>query len=319
MNWTEIEVGAIYKHRVAIENDAWKNAIVLELGKSVPEDFDWRSRSLVDNLRRIDCKHDYYWNNWTKMPRMREIVAIRDRFGVAKYKFDVTDKLDWNAGDFKDNHSCFWKSSQYNRIALQDGGCLALRFYDKDGGAGRAWMWPWKKQYPIIFNAYGMPIDLMAAVLADFMGYSFKRVSLESKSNIYVNGPGGRLIAPVEILKSCTDMIVLPFKIYADCFNCKKRLAIEEIVLGDTDNTSRDYLRGLCLACQRIPLCIHCGDKGVFEKGRDSTGYYSEYLVCKKCKYECRACYFCGDRRLKHYIRKGNNIYRVCQECYYKR
>jgi hypothetical protein len=81
-------------------------------------------------------------------------TRIKDRFELIEY--DFTDCIDWNAGDFGDNGSCYFYHDTYkhSKQAITDNDGYAMRFYNGDGGIARAFIVPYADG-AIVFNGKG--------------------------------------------------------------------------------------------------------------------------------------------------------------------
>jgi hypothetical protein len=114
------------------------------------------------------------------------------------YHFDFTDTIDWEDGDFGDSGSCYWGIYESNRHALQEGGGLAIRFFNEDGdGYARAWLVQYGSVY-IVFNGYGFynnPTLQIARVFAAFLNANYQNVDFYS--DVYVNSDTAFVVGKV--------------------------------------------------------------------------------------------------------------------------
>lgn len=110
---------------------------------------------------------------------------------TGEFTVDLTHKFDWEAGDFGDRGSCFWNGSADARKVLKRNKALAIRFYDQLGkGNARAWV----AQAPfgwVVFNGYGHSTPTIARILADYVGYVYKKIELVNHGSVdgllYIN------------------------------------------------------------------------------------------------------------------------------------
>ena len=106
--------------------------------------------------------------------------------------FDFTRRISWEAGDFRDNESCFWTDYGGSRIAMMRAGIGAIRIYNPGGtlGRGRAWFSPLPEGF-ILFNAYGI---MQARTIANFLcqlfgeDYNYKQTHI---SHTHRDSDGG--------------------------------------------------------------------------------------------------------------------------------
>lgn len=126
--------------------------------------------------------------------------------------YDVTDRLDWNAGDFGDSGSCFWGSYAQTRYHFQQSGFLAMRLYDENGnGTSRSWVAPNLPEDGcyIMFNGYGRQLVVQARVLATDLGLSYKKIRLsnfgEYTSEFYINSGVGYLLGLPEQIEDVEE------------------------------------------------------------------------------------------------------------------
>lgn len=129
------------------------------------------------------------------------------------FLFDFDNKLDWAAGDFGDDGSCFWTEKSYILPTLAHFGGFSLRLYQtddkgRDHGSGRCLIMPYSRNdlgkfdpakwlnpdALLVFNGYGKDMDNYgkskvssqrygnmqvldyARLLALFLGVSYQRV-----------------------------------------------------------------------------------------------------------------------------------------------
>ena len=163
-----------------------------------PKDWDWEFTTKQGVFTKRLSKLVYKKYNTSLPPEVLAKLGLMAREGSMgkpkEYIFDVTDTINWRKGAFKD-HSCFWggysklpKRGTFELNALMRSGALALRFFQGISfirrGLGRSWIWE-SGPYIHLFNAYGLPGNTQAGVLAGYLGLSHKRIN--GRSNLYLN------------------------------------------------------------------------------------------------------------------------------------
>lgn len=138
-------------------------------------------------------------------------IAKRHCTKSSIFIFDITDKFDWDAGDFGDAGSCYWSDRRGARRVLSHYNARAIRFYRPDKpekGMARAWLAPlipeayfydksmsrlvFKKEdledMFVVFNGYGHETQRAARLLATHLGLSYSATGLSN-----YGGTGGTL------------------------------------------------------------------------------------------------------------------------------
>jgi hypothetical protein len=198
------------------------------------------------------------------------------------YRFDFTDRFDWDDGDFGDSGSCYWGSNYEARELLEDNGCLAIRFYDENKeGIGRAWLFPTEDFY-IVFNGYGFTTLEIAKIFATWAGLNYKKINLynndESTGLIYINGSG----SGYAVGEYVEDVKRYDFEIYTPngCYACGRDM-------GENSYTGADD-EEYCMDCfyDRFDYCRVCDDTY-----RQHDLYYVESEEIDVCDY-CLSTHF---------------------------
>lgn len=137
-------------------------------------------------------------------------ITGRHRVEPATYYFDFNNTLDWNAGDFGDETSCFWQSRTKDRYTLMYNQAWAVRlFRDAEGkqGFARAWIVPDtpKDGQFVIFNGYGYEGDStmeVAKIVAQHFGWGLREIQLRNKGertqNFFFNANGRGIVIGAE-------------------------------------------------------------------------------------------------------------------------
>lgn len=212
---------------------------------------------------------------------------------------DLTDRLDWNAGDFGDEGSCYWGDRSHARDILEYHDALALRYYDEANhhqGVARCWLSTHRPEGLIAWNAYGtVRLVTSARLLATTLGLSYTHIDLHNNGRatgtVYINA-GGYLIAPEEITDKVTALDLSM----------------------DGENAPWEYENN------EQESCSHCGNERDREDMRDFDGDY----YCERC-YEllfrycdgCEEAYSHNDLITLNYLTNAGShqIEEVCQHC----
>ena len=228
------------------------------------------------------------------------------------YTFDFTCKFDWEAGDFADGGSCYWQGRKNARIALQEAGCYAIRFYNPWGrGWARAWVWPCGGGF-IVFNAYGMDQIQVARILADYLGMTYGKIESlcndgSSDGDIWINADGkGYHVRPHAVKQYEKYDLGIEVKPQYTCERCNAELDEDHgYNTPDGENYCESCYDEYCFVCYR---CHDTAWRG------DSRGVGDEYY-CKRCfRQYCFVCGDCGEAALTGESMEidGNT---VCQSC----
>lgn len=164
-------------------------------------------------------------------------LASEHTLNANTFIFDFDQSLEWHAGDYGDEGSCFWSQKVWSLPMLHHFGAFALRLYAPQTsplkppqGMGRALVLPWSHLSEkgravgdpdclLVFNGYGqfsdkyrnaqgkrygtMQVLDYARLLAMFLGVSYERVTLTINGStddpIYINNGGNCiLVAPAD-------------------------------------------------------------------------------------------------------------------------
>jgi len=213
-------------------------------------------------------------------------------------RFDITDRFNWEAGDFGDSGSCYWGDHESAKDVLNDNDALAIRFYDKtDNGVGRSWI---ATTHPedclIIFNAYGdYSLSYTAIFLSKYLGVDYKKIELRNYGSytelVYINSGNAYILGNTENIES-VKRYDLSYDI--DSYeNDNDRLTCYEcgdyIEDGDDYNSDGDTL---CMDCfqQNYFYCERCNSVHHI----DNACPANDYLYCESCYSQyfayCRDC-----------------------------
>jgi len=195
--------------------------------------YDWMARrgkyqgSLVKRL-----------NKWikTELKSNKEVDAAKfgSRAGLfiapEGTKLRLSETFDWEAGDFGDESSCFWKSASLAKDVMKDYKVRAVQAFTKYQltgewmGVGRCWMYPiherdsfqsygplpenYRKDGYLLFNAYGKNLWWFANFIDRLISVNTKQgVDFESYGVMYINNDQAIGInLPTQIYKVVSKM-----------------------------------------------------------------------------------------------------------------
>lgn len=262
------------------------------------------------------------------------------------YQFEFVNEIDWEDGDYGDSGSCWWGEYAGARDTLIDNGGLAIRFYDdSDDGIGRAWIVPHNGLF-YLFNGYGFTGDstlIIARVMAQHLGLSYKRVSLsnngESYNTLYINNGAGYVIGTPETIEPINYQD-FGFKVSGvTCENCGTNIDDEDHTAPDGTLYCSSCFYDRCNTCERcdetywnddltyvedhgdycdhclnlrFSLCEGCDD---YHPKADIT-LIGDREYCDSCRDErFELCPECSDWKDKETFIDMNEGVRICNEC----
>lgn len=127
-------------------------------------------------------------------PFMGRFDQLGERYAIDSVELRFHDigrhGINWRAGEYGDNGSCFWGCHSGAQDILQDNECYAIQ-YKFDGRKGRCWLAPYCDEW-VIFNAYG-PLQLH--VIASLLPGEWNKCSLTNRgctnATLYINSGSG--------------------------------------------------------------------------------------------------------------------------------
>lgn len=188
------------------------------------------------------------------------------------YFCDLVRHIDWDAGDFGDDGSCYWTTNKVARPALNDDPYTgALRFWsgDDDDAHGIARCWVTRcDEHVIVWNAYGLNAVTCARVLAAALpGYTYAKCDLvnngERKGKVWINGDAHVLYPMSDDAESDYDLeidLACPSCGNSDgecgeCENCSER----SCECGECDGCNHTRCEcDCCSHCETSDWCNHC-------------------------------------------------------------
>jgi hypothetical protein len=171
------------------------------------DSLDWRVRlpEAPSFSRRVSKQ--LYTTHKVKLPPkiLQRIGNLAEEYSSGKHRvhWDVVSYIDWDAGDFGDNGSCYWTCREEDRLLLDVCGLSgAVRTFENGGewasGTGRCWFVN-QPDGVVLFNAYGDDLTLFAEIVADHLNGNYRKIALDwngRADSIYINGDKGILVYP---------------------------------------------------------------------------------------------------------------------------
>ena len=212
-------------------------------------------------------------------------IVGKEMSGGDSLYFEFDPVANYKAGRFGDEESCFWTDRQRARMLIRnEGGCF-IKFYESEllhdsNGVARCWIIPvgqfldTDEQVFLLSNFYSDSSSLnqfnMTRAIADTLGFSYKRVSVQSELNVlYTNSGTGFLLSNDQFLLDNTKSLALkydsdydesgehdPLLDYADngqyCEHCD----------NNVDEDDYDFDLDCCHSCRddRYTQCSWCGN-----------------------------------------------------------
>ncbi len=219
------------------------------------------------------------------------------------YNFEFVDKIDWSAGDFGDEGSCFWSCHASAKDILLDNGAGAVCFYHKEfnattekrpeRGFARAWIIPQPDNCFIVFNGYGIETLPIARILATYFDHAYyRKIDLDNRGctdgNLWINGGTGYLVGPQNIVQEIAEVSLdwgNPDRILCEHCECE----IDEVGHDhdpDGDDLCDDCYSNRVFYCEMCNVNCWIGDNYIDPDG-DSIceSCYNESIVrCILCE-----------------------------------
>ena len=251
-------------------------------------------------------------------------IAVRS-IGDKEYIWDVDYQIDWHAGDFGDDYSCFWTTNSGAKNMLRDNGGFALRLWDPNNiysGIARCWVFELHEGLHIVWNGYGVGTWEIARLAAIIVGGIAEKIPLmnngDANGTLYINGSEGGigyLVGTQEAIDDRKERRKHPE--YVDlkwedddeyrvrCTNCGS-MVDEDCAYYIGDDT-------LCESCgaDNTDCCQQCGER-----------IYTDDMMCVNDDWYCNYCfdrYFaacdsCGEADEQHRMHERDNEM-LCADC----
>lgn len=207
------------------------------------------------------------------------------------YHFEFVSRINWEAGDFGDDGSCFWGGHAGAKVMIEENGGMAIRFYDDAGdGYARAWVVEIEVDFLIVFNGYGLTTLQIARVLAQFMGLSYQLIHLTNHPGheLYINSGKGYAVGRSDFISTIEEWNLGWDDVHAQvCYDCERTLGEDDYYRGADDEI-------YCQDCfyDRFRDCAHCGEPEYLDEltiVADGDGDVCEtcldryYALCPRC------------------------------------
>ncbi len=267
--------------------------------RNLPEEWDWRwvvARGTYCGTlpKRVSSWLYRRHNVKATSEAMSELGNLAARYVCRSNKltFDFDNRLDWRAGDFGDNGSCYWGCYAGARHMLREHKAFAIRFYDQNlRGYARAWIVN-QQSYLLMYNVYGMNGNAVQVqrLLSMFFNTSYSSGPVrfsnrgDESSTLYINGGQGWLVGP----SNAIDKI--------------ERVDLDWPTISADEDDDDEY------TCERCDCSL--GDDDVYHLP-------SGAIVCFNCYTRLvRSCSNCGEEHLRDNMKLscGGNWY--CDDCY---
>ena len=217
-----------------------------------------------------------------------------------KYILEYTQDLNWEAGDFGDEGSCFWSCHKSARRTLEEYGAYAIRFYDvknSNRGIARAWICQ-QKNYYVLFNGYGLETSDIARTMAHHLNLSYRCIQLQNNEEkegfLWINGSkekssyhgSGFVIAAESVVHGISEIDLKLEECQIMCYSC-----------GEPTNECEDYMyddQQYCENCfnEEIIWCEECEQ---YAQRESSIVSNHGYMICQDCAEDYSDCYRCGE------------------------
>lgn len=140
-----------------------------------------------------------------------------------EYWYDIDYSLDWHAGDFGDNGSCFWGNHEGARLAMQnDNRFFAFRLFQKPTtrqyltetfqGFARCWGCTDDRGFVVLFNAYSsgywnVNLIRFARLFASINDMDYQQVRVRNSTHwlLYLNSGNAYAVGPTDIVRGLNE------------------------------------------------------------------------------------------------------------------
>ncbi len=275
----------------------------------LPEDWSWAwdikekaegSRDILGTLPKRISR--WAWNNY-RCKISKEHASVIGNIGStyrgkkSGFGFSFTDKIDWEAGDFGDDGSCFWSCHSSAKDIITDHGGGAIKFYETTNGStdwlrgiARAWFLPHGTCGDfMVFNGYGYTTLEISQAVSACLGYNHESICLSNfgdpDGRLWINNGAAYLIGPsikrkeYEKNKDNLRHVDLELKdIRYRCQNCAHSSVSDDTFTPISPGTTDPGTEYYCKTCmdKYYTKCKEC--KTVFYK-KDTAG-----PLCDVCR-----------------------------------
>lgn len=230
------------------------------------------------------------------------------------YDFEFVARFDWEAGEFGDAGSCYWGVNEGALDVLYQNGALAIRFYEKDDGIGRAWLVQANSDLIILFNGYGFHGNstmIIARVVATWLGVDYKRISLSNNSYqsglLWIDDGIGYAIGESEVIDDIGYYDLRWETFEARCYSCDRALNQDTMMIGLNDESYCEYCYD-----ETFDTCQLCSRT---EYREDIERTQEDEFVCQRCLEKFfMPCENCAEYvRVEQSVTIGDTTY--CSRC----
>lgn len=202
----------------------------------LPDNWKWSRNHIPSDKRnpirgfftkRVEQYYRTYYGFKNLPPSFLEQIGVLvDRYVSLQSKFIIrlSANLDWEAGDYGDGTSCFWKSKKIAKDYLEYIGAFAIQTFDIANelrGVGRCWCipdFPEKGTYTL-FNGYGYQDDslrVISKVFSKLLDMEQKKVKLynngSATGDFWINSSTGSVVGSVESMLKIQEGSTVDFK-----------------------------------------------------------------------------------------------------------
>ena len=240
--------------------------------------------------------------------------------------FDITQDLDWTAGDYGDRSSCFWGDMTNCRIALIDSDQYAMRTYKRRNsnndftGTGRAWMLDSGLGF-VLTNAYGPhAVNEFGNALALTLGW-------RHNENVTVHNTAGGFHFNRVGQQSYVAPFTAPLLSRAGIhFIAKVSIEVDSNVgacaCGNVMNEEEGYYvewlnQALCedCYCDAVAYCFVCEE----DFRAEDAIYADDETYCETCHADTFSdCEICDESKLTEELKESDTLGELCAECWKK-
>lgn len=233
------------------------------------------------------------------------------------YEFEFDNELNWYAGQYGDDDSCFYDDRPGAFQMIRDGGGMGICFFEPgtNRGIGRAFVYD-ATSYHVIWNGYGLLGDAtfrIAQIFALWRGEAFKKIEVRNRDEIHgvlwINAGGfGYAVGKIEVLDTLQKHNFGWENIYLKrCYDCGEVHSDDDMRHGPDD---RPYCDGCFDA--NFAYCAICDEA----YDHENLSYVDDQDVCEWClRDHYENCTTCGEHVYRRSTRRrGEKWY--CTRCY---
>jgi len=277
-------------------------------------------------------------------------IYIENLTSHLQLTLEISDKIDWCAGEFSDANSCYWVYQKMAKEILLKNGGRAIKIFSQQGNS-RCWAYPIGESSWVLFNMYSsshLRLDDVAKILIQHyykkgirLGYTEVKflVRDDVKNLMSINDNSGVLVSNDPELLAQYEVQINPIFFCSVCGGKINWASYEYTKYGVFCNKCEEYAYYYCERCKtklREPeiywednypyceKCYHylfttCDRCGEVER-REETTYVKEYdqPLCRRCLET----YYTICDRCERYVKNEDILYvngerdYICKECY---